>query len=206
MDTHNWLRCRWRSTAARAVAARRPHFGEAHVGVEWVAAEHVLERSGFSPPRQVAARLPRACPHCAHPEETAERQLWHCPRLDAVRLQAAAPFGVDPIPSAPQTRAAHPPFFVEATLPQRLGLRPTSFCSSPELCQRLGGLEDPQRSLGRTRRRPVLGCQVWPGPLGQRDLELATGRPPARCPEPRPGNGPSSMLPFRLWPAAEALC
>ena len=199
MDTHNWLRCRWRSAAARAVAARRPHFGEAHVGVEWVAAEHVLERSGFSPPRQVAARLPRACPHCAHPEETAERQLWHCPRLDAVRLQAAAPFGVGPVPSAPQIRAAHTPVFVEATLP-------SSFCSSPELCQRLENLEGPQRSPGRTRRRPVLGAKSGQGRLGSAIWSWRPGgfRPGARSPDRATGR--ALCCPSGCGPPLEGLC
>ena len=185
LDIHNWLRCGWRSAAARAVAARRPHFGEAHVGVEWAAAEHVLERSGFSPPRQVAARLPRACPHCAHPEETVEHQLWHCPRLDAVRLQAAAPFGVDPIPSAPQTRAAHPPLFVEATLPSGSGCGQPASAHPPSFASDWGTWRTPRGRLDGRGGVPCSGAKSGQGRLGSAIWSWRPGglRPGARSPD-----------------------
>ena len=112
-DTLRWLRGRWRALAAQAVAARRPHFWEARLGIDWVAAERVLSTSGLSPSRQAAARgamvgdsvtatrashwraVSRACPHCAHPAETVEHQLWLCPRWHAVRVRAAAVFSFD---------------------------------------------------------------------------------------------------------------
>ena len=110
LDTQAWLRCRRRALAALAAAACRPRFWEEQLGVDWAATESASARSGFAAPRQAAARaammgdsatatrashwraISRECPRCAHPEESVEHQLWHCPRWEAVRQQAAAPY------------------------------------------------------------------------------------------------------------------
>ena len=55
-DTLSWLRTRWRALAAQAVAARRPHFWEARLGIDWFAVERALATSGLPPARQAAAR------------------------------------------------------------------------------------------------------------------------------------------------------
>ena len=111
-DTLAWLRRRWRALAAQAVAVRRPHFWEARLGIDWLAAERALATVS-SPPRQASARAAmvgdsatatrashwatesRACPHCAAPEETVEHQLWVCPWWHGLRVWAAAAFAFD---------------------------------------------------------------------------------------------------------------
>ena len=111
--TRHWLATRWCAAAACAVAARRPAYSQASLGIDWAAAGRALAGLGGSGLGWAAARsamvgdsvtatrashwrdVPRSCPHCSEPEETVEHQLWACPRWDSTRQRAAARFGFD---------------------------------------------------------------------------------------------------------------
>ena len=180
-DTREWLCARWRARAVAAVAARRGRFADAALGIDWPGAARALQVIAGSHTQWAAARsamvgdsvtatrashwrdVSRACPHCGHPEETVEHQLWQRPRWHAVRVAKAAAAGL----GLQSLMCAHGPLTMHALLRTPCPFRAQAGAGTlshpgQAFPERLalagwtrGGLD------GRGRLAP---CFVWPRP------------------------------------------